>query len=190
MGNYLVCITGASGSVYGLRVLEALTTAGHTVHGIVSPWGKRVIKAETGRDFSAWAAERGLSGERLYDAADLAAPPASGSFRLDGTIIVPCSMHSVGAIASGLSLNLIHRAGLVALKEGRPLVVVPRETPLSLPDLRNLTTLAEAGAAIVPASPAFYHKPQHIGDLVDFIAGKVLDRLAIQHTLFTRWNEA
>jgi 4-hydroxy-3-polyprenylbenzoate decarboxylase len=99
-------------------------------------------------------------------------------------------MHSVGAIASGLSLNLIHRAGLVALKEGRPLVVVPRETPLSLPDLRNLTTLAEAGAAIVPASPAFYHKPQHVGDLVDFIAGKVLDRLAIQHTLFTRWNGA
>jgi 4-hydroxy-3-polyprenylbenzoate decarboxylase len=188
MANYLVCITGASGAVYGLRAMEALTAGGHEAHCIASEWGKRVIKEETGREFSDWTAEWGIPGDRVYDAADLAARPASGSFRLRGTVIAPCSMHSAGAIASGLSLNLVHRAGLVALKEGWPLVVVPRETPLSLPDLRNLTALAEAGAAIVPASPAFYHKPRHIDDLVDFVVGKVLDRLAVEHSLFTRWK--
>jgi 4-hydroxy-3-polyprenylbenzoate decarboxylase len=188
MGRYLVCITGASGSVYGLRVLKALITGGHEVHCVVSFWGRRVILKETGRDFPSWAAESGLPGERIYAPEDLAAPPASGSFRLEGTVIVPCSMHSAAAIASGLSLNLIHRAGLTALKEGRPLILVPRETPLSLPDLRNLTALSEAGAAIVPASPGFYHNPQNIDDLIDFIAGKILDRLGVDHALFTRWS--
>jgi 4-hydroxy-3-polyprenylbenzoate decarboxylase len=132
--------------------------------------------------------ELGIPPERIYSPDDLGAPPASGSFRVDGTVVVPCSMSSVGAIASGICLNLIHRAALTCLKEGRPLVLVPRETPFSLPDLRNLTSLAEAGAAILPASPAFYHAPQGIEDLADFIAGKILDRLAVEHDLYTRWK--
>jgi 4-hydroxy-3-polyprenylbenzoate decarboxylase len=119
----------------------------------------------------------------------MGAPPASGSFVLNGTVVAPCSMSSAGAIASGLCLNLIHRAALTSLKEGRPLVLVPRETPLSLPDLRNLSALAEAGAAILPAAPAFYQKPQTIDDMVNFIAGKILDRLSVEHTLYTRWSE-
>ncbi|GHV33878.1 hypothetical protein AGMMS4952_26170 [Spirochaetia bacterium] len=126
--------------------------------------------------------------ERVYAPEDLAAPPASGSWKLDGTVVVPCSMSSVGAIAAGVCINLIHRAALVSLKEGRPLVLVPRETPLSVPDLRNLTALAEAGTAILPASPAFYQVPKSIDDMVDFVAGKILDRLGVDHGLYTRWS--
>jgi 4-hydroxy-3-polyprenylbenzoate decarboxylase len=146
------------------------------------------MEQETGKNFASWAAELGIKRENSYAPEDLGAPPASGSFRLDGTVVVPCSMSSAGAIASGVCLNLIHRAALVSLKEGRPLILAPRETPLSLPDLRNLTALAEAGAAILPASPAFYHTPQSIEDLIDFFVGKILDRLLIEHNLYTRWR--
>jgi 4-hydroxy-3-polyprenylbenzoate decarboxylase len=118
----------------------------------------------------------------------MAAPPSSGSWRLDGTVVVPCSMSTAGAIASGATTNLVHRAAAVALKEGRRLVIVPRETPWSLVDLRNMTALAEAGAAILPACPGFYHKPAGIDDLVDFVVGKILDRLGIEHELFERWG--
>jgi 4-hydroxy-3-polyprenylbenzoate decarboxylase len=168
--------------------MQALIDGGHEVHSIVSSWGSRVMERETGKSFTAWAGELGIPPERVHAPDDLAAPPASGSFRLDGTLVVPCSMSSVGAIAGGICLNLIHRAALVSLKEGRPLVLVPRETPLSLPDLRNLTALAEAGAAILPASPAFYQVPQSIDDMVDFVAGKILDRLGIAHSLYTPWS--
>ncbi|AEF82323.1 UbiX family flavin prenyltransferase [Leadbettera azotonutricia] len=188
MGKYLICITGASGSVYGIRTIKALVEGGHEVHSIVSSWGNRVMERETGKSLASWIGELGLPPERVYAPEDLAAPPASGSFRLDGTVVVPCSMSSVGAIASGLCLNLIHRSALVSLKEGRPLVLVPRETPLSLLDLRNLTVLAEAGAVILPASPAFYQVPQNIDDMVNFVAGKILDRLGIDHNLYTRWG--
>jgi 4-hydroxy-3-polyprenylbenzoate decarboxylase len=147
------------------------------------------MEEETGRAFSVWAKELGVKPGQVYAPEDLSAPPASGSFPLDGTIVVPCSMNSVGAIAGGVCLNLIHRAALTSLKEGRPLILVPRETPLSLPDLRNLTALAAAGAAILPASPAFYQGPQTIDDLADFMAGKIFDRLHIPHALFRRWRE-
>ena len=188
MGKYLVCITGASGSVYGLRVMKALIETGHEVHGIVSAWGARVLEHETGKPFSAWMAELGLLRENTYNPEDLGAPPASGSFRLDGTVVVPCSMSSAGAIACGVSINLIHRAAQTSLKEGRPLVLVPRETPLSLPSLRNLCTLAEAGAAILPASPAFYHTPKSMDDLIDFVVAKILDRLSVAHNFDTVWR--
>jgi 4-hydroxy-3-polyprenylbenzoate decarboxylase len=188
LGKYLICLTGASGSIYGIRTLRALVEGGHEVHGVVSPWGSRVTEQETGRPFGDWVKELGIPPERIYAPEDLGAPPASGSFRLDGVVVVPCSMNSIGAIASGICLNLIHRAALTCLKEGRPLVLVPRETPLSLPDLRNLSSLAEAGAAILPASPAFYHIPQTIEDMVDFIAGKILDRLSLGHDLYARWK--
>jgi 4-hydroxy-3-polyprenylbenzoate decarboxylase len=188
LGKYLICITGASGSVYGIRTLTALIKAGHEVHCVVSPWGDRVLKEETGKSFNSWIGELGIKPKRVYSPEDLGAPPASGSFKLDGTVIVPCSMNTAGAVSSGVCFNLIHRAALTSLKEGRPLILAFRETPLSLPDLRNLTALAEAGAVILPAAPAFYHAPQNIDDLVDFIAGKILDRLSVDHNLYTRWR--
>lgn len=188
MGKYLICITGASGSVYGIRTIKALIKGGHEVHCVVSPWGDRVIREETGKPFNSWVDELGIKAESVYAPENLGAPPASGSFGLDGTVVVPCSMSTVGAVASGVCLNLIHRAALISLKEGRPLILAFRETPLSLPDLRNLTALAEAGAAILPAAPAFYHAPQNIDDLIDFIAGKILDRLSVKHNLYTQWR--
>ena len=188
MGRYLVCITGASGSVYGLRLAEVLIEAGHEVHAVFSPWGARVMLQETGESPEDWSRLRGLSSDRIHDPDNLAAPPSSGTFRLDGTVIVPCAMSTLGALASGASTNLVHRAGSVALKEGRPLILVPREAPLSLIDLRNMTSLTEAGATILPASPGFYHRPATVDQLVDFVAGKVLDRLGVAHCLFEPWN--
>jgi len=188
MGKFLVCITGASGSVYGLRLIEKLIEAGHDVHVVVSVWGAKVLEQETGKTFSAWMEELKLPEKNVYAPDDLGALPASGSFKLDGTIVAPCSMSSIGAIANGVSLNLIHRAAQTALKEGRPLILVPRETPLSLPCLRNLCTLSESGAVILPACPAFYHAPKSMDDLVDFVVGKILDRLSVAHNLDTMWK--
>ena len=168
--------------------MGALIAAGHEVHGIVSVWGARVLEQETGRSFDSWAEELKFPKKNIYPPEDLGALPASGSFKLDGTIIAPCSMNSIAAIASGISLNLIHRAAHSALKEGRPLLLVPRETPLSLPALRNLCALAEAGAAILPACPAFYHAPQSMDDLIDFTVAKILDRLSVTHNFDTAWK--
>jgi 4-hydroxy-3-polyprenylbenzoate decarboxylase len=174
--------------MYGIRCMQALMRGGHELHCTVSQWGEQVVRRETGRSFAEWAAELGIAAGHIHDSANLAAPPASGSFRLDGTLIVPCSMSSIGAIAAGTAGSLVHRAALVSLKEGRPLLLCPRETPLSLIGLKNLTALAEAGAVILPLSPAFYHSPQNINDLLDFITGKILDRLGIEHTLVPRWQ--
>jgi flavin prenyltransferase len=189
MGRYLVCVTGASGSIYGARTIQALAAAGHEVHAVFSTWGARVFGTELGSPPEAWMRAAGISLAGMYAPDDLAAPPSSGSWRLDGTVIVPCSMDSAGAIASGAGTNLVHRAASVALKEGRPLIIVPRETPLSLIALRSLTALAEAGAAILPACPAFYRKPAAIDELVDFIAGRILDRLGVENELYGRWGE-
>jgi 4-hydroxy-3-polyprenylbenzoate decarboxylase len=180
----LVTITGASGAVYGIRTIEVLIQSHYEVHTIVSRWGEKVIAAETGEIFNPQA----LGVYATYEPEAMSSPVASGSFHVEAMIIVPCSMNTVGSIASGLCTNLIHRAALVTLKEGRPLVIVPRETPLSLIDLRNLTKLAEAGAVILPASPAFYYDPHTIEDTVDFIVGKIMDRIGIEHHLFKRWQ--
>jgi len=174
--------------VYGICTMRALLAAGHEVHGIVSAWGLKVLEEETGKPFASWMEDLRLPKENVYAPEDMGAFPASGSFRLDGTVIAPCSVSSIGAIASGISLNLIHRCAQVALKEGRPLVLVPRETPLSLPVLRNLCTLTEAGAAILPACPAFYHAPKSMDDLIDFVVGKILDRLSVAHNFDTLWR--
>lgn len=183
----MICSTGASGAVYFKRTVEALTGLGHEVHAVMSAWGTKVFAEEIGIKPADWLA--GLSPKpRSWDQADMAAAPSSGSWRLDGTAVVPCSMASLGAIASGAASNLVHRAALVALKEGRPLALVPREAPLSLIDLRNLVSVAEAGAAVLPASPAFYHKPRGVDGLVDFVVGKLLDRLGVEHGLFERWG--
>jgi 4-hydroxy-3-polyprenylbenzoate decarboxylase len=168
--------------------MQALIMAGHEVHGIVSVWGSRVLEEETGKPFASWMAELELRKENVYAPEELGAFPASGSFKFDGTVIAPCSVSSIGAIASGISLNLIHRSAQVALKEGRPLVLVPREAPLSLPVLRNLCTMAEAGAVILPACPAFYHAPQSMDDLINFVVGKILDRLSVVHNFNTVWR--
>lgn len=201
MGRYLICITGASGAMYGARTMQALVEAGHEVHAIWSAWGERLFMEETGTPVNAWLAAYAdinpagdgpdASKQTIirHDAENLAAPPSSGSWQLSGTIIVPASMSTVGAVASGATTNLIHRAAAVALKERRPLVIVPREAPLSLIDLRNLTTLAEAGASILPASPGFYHHPATISDLIDFVTGKILDHLGVGHGLVPRWGE-
>lgn len=188
MATYLVCITGASGAIYGLRLLEVLASSGAELHAVVSAWGRRVIEQERGESCEAFLARLGPGKVRVHAADDLSAPVASGSFRLDGTAIVPCSMATVGALASGAVTNLVHRAGAVALKEGRPLILAPRETPLSLVDLRNLQLLAEAGAAIMPASPAFYNRPASVEELVDGFVSKVLDRLGAPNPLARPWQ--
>ena len=188
MAKYLVCVTGASGSIYGIRLMKFLAEAGHEVHAVASDWGARVTKHETGRTFEAWLRDIGIPPENVHEPGNLAAPPASGTFRLDAVILAPCSMSSVGAIASGVVSNLAHRAAQVALKEGRPLALVPRETPLSLLSLRSLCALSEAGAIIIPACPAFYHLPQSMDDMIDFVVAKILDRLSIPNDLGMKWE--
>lgn len=181
--DWIIGITGASGSLYGVRLLNVMKEVGMRPHLVVSPAGERVIKEETGLSIEAIA-----EGCRLYDVNDVGAAIASGSFPAAGMIVIPCSMHTAAAIALGLAESLLTRAADVTLKEGRPLIVVPRETPFNLIHLENLTRLFQAGARIVPAMPAFYHQPENIQDLVDFVVGKVLDQAGIPHRLFRRWG--
>lgn len=199
MKTYVVVITGASGSVYGLRLVEQLLSAGSSVTLIVTKAGREVMAFETGftvPDKGAAAVEGVLrfleisAPGRLKVAAadDLFDAAASGSSRIDGMVVCPASMGFCASVAGGLGSDLPERAADVMLKERRPLVMVPREAPFSLIHLRNLTALAEAGAIIVPASPAFYHRPTTIDDLVDFVVGKVLDQLGVEHDLFRRWD--
>ncbi|RJS88648.1 aromatic acid decarboxylase [Candidatus Bathyarchaeota archaeon] len=180
----VVAITGASGVVYGRRLLEVLREKGVEVHLIISRAGRLVVREELGLEPE--SLERLAS--RAYDPEDLMAPLTSGSFKVDAVVVVPASMKTVAAIASGYSDNLITRAADVALKEGRTLILVPRETPLSALHLENLLRLSRMGVVILPAMPAFYHKPEKIGDLVDFIVGKILDQLGVDHDLYKRWE--
>lgn len=198
MKQIVVAITGASGSIYGVRLVEELLRAGRRVTLLASGTGLEVLKHETGIDWSGNAEERLQqmrahfgAGEELvhYDEADLFAPIASGSSRPDAMVVVPCSMGSAGRITAGLSGNLIERVADVALKERFELILVPRETPFSQIHLENLLRLSKSGAHILPAMPAFYHKPQRLEDLVDFVVGKILDSLGIEHRLFVRWGE-
>ncbi|MEM0492676.1 MAG: UbiX family flavin prenyltransferase [Candidatus Thermoplasmatota archaeon] len=180
----LIGITGASGSVYGIRLIEELIKNDHEVHLIISEEAKKIIRHETG--YNTTCIVRKV--HRSYRNNDLTSPPASGSFMLDSMIIVPCSTRTLSSIAHGHSDTLISRAASCFLKEGRKLIIVVRETPLDLPSLRNMLTAKEAGAVILPAMPGFYHKPEKIEDLVDFIVGKILDQLQIKHDLFKRWS--
>ena len=199
--DLVLAFTGASGSPYGLRLLEVLLRAGRTVHLTLSPAAAEVLEHETDRkillsqfhprDLLGGVAEE-LPLERIlyHDCRDFKAGIASGSFLTGGMVICPCSMGTVAAVAHGLSQNLIHRAADVHLKEKRKLILVPRETPLHLIQLRNLVACAEAGAVILPAMPAFYTRPQTLGDAVDFIVGRVCDQLGVAHGLLPRWGEA
>ena len=196
--HIVVVITGASGSMYGLRLIEALLAAEQQVSLLISDAGRQVLAYETGFTWDAdpvvrqsqarahFGVENGLD---CYGNNDFFAPIASGSAAPDATIIVPCSMGTVGRIAAGLSETLIERVADVALKERRDLILVPRETPLNQIHLENLLRLSRAGAHVLPAMPAFYQKPQTVDDLVDFVVGKILDSLHVPHKLFVRWGD-
>ena len=196
-GRYLIGITGASGAVYGRRLVEVLLAEGHLVEVILTVAGKKVVGHELGIRLDQ-ADDAGQEGEllreafgpaRFYSVDDLFTPPASGSVAYDGLAIAPCSMGTLAAVATGASANLLQRAADVALKEGWPLVLVPRETPLNKAHLRNLLTAAELGARIVPAMPAFYHHPQSVEELVDFVVGRVLRALGLEQTFVPPWGE-
>ena len=182
--HLIVAITGSSGAVYGMRLLEVCKQLDIETDLIVSQAAETILKLELDKTVD----ELRKLATRSYSPDDLAAPPASGSYLVDGMTIVPCSMKTLGAIASGAANDLIARAADVMLKQGRPLVVVPRETPLNLIHLENMTKLRRAGATILPAMPAFYHKPKAIPDLVDFIVGRILDVIGVEHKLYRRWQ--
>lgn len=183
-------ITGASGAPYAVRVLRALNEAAVPVRLIVSSYGLRLLTEESGIDgIDALRAATGdWSRVEFYDSLDRGATPASGSAPSRGMLVCPCSMGTLASIAAGTSRNLVERAADVALKERRPLVLVPRETPLSLIHLENMTRLTRAGATIMPAAPGFYHRPRSIDDLVDFMAARILDHLGVEHTVGRRWQ--
>ena len=186
MNHPIVAITGASGACYGVRLLEVLVAQNLEPYVVVSPAGRQVMSVELGS--GDLKDHLGAAGWREEDVRDFTSPLASGSFQTQGMVIVPCSTGTLGSIANGISSNLIHRAAEVSLKEQRPLILVPRETPLSQIALKNMLTLSQAGAQIVPASPGFYHGPASIQDLVDFVVGRVLDGMKIPHNLTRRWS--
>jgi 4-hydroxy-3-polyprenylbenzoate decarboxylase len=183
-------ITGASGAPYAVRLLAALNEARVPVRLIVSSYGLRLLEEEAGiADLDALRAATGdWSRVELYDSTNRGATPASGSAPSRGMVVCPCSMGTLASIAAGTSRNLVERAADVALKERRPLVLVPRESPLSLIHLENMTRLTRAGAVILPASPGFYHRPRGIDDLIDFIVARILDHLGVENTLSSRWR--
>lgn len=188
---WVLAITGASGAPYVVRLLEVLVGAVVPVQLIVSSHGWRLLETESG--LASLEQLRGATGGdwpsvEVFDDGDRGARPASGSARSAGMVICPCSMGTVSAIANGTSRSLIERAGDVALKERRPLILVPRETPLSLIHLRNLTVVAEAGGTVLPAAPGFYHRPAAVTDLVDFVVQRILDHMKVDVELTPRWS--
>ncbi len=193
-----IAVTGASGAVYATRTMAALLERGCHLELVISDYGRRLLRDELG---DAAAVDRLLDylasryGEAvrggtytLYSNKDLGARIASGSQGCEAMVVVPCSMKSLAGIANGLSRNLVERAADVMLKERRPLIIVPRETPMSLPQLRNMVLCAEAGAMIMPAMPAFYQMPKTLDDLADFMAGKILSTLGFDHELYPSWQ--
>jgi flavin prenyltransferase len=193
-----IAITGASGAVYATRTVAALLERGVHVELIVSDYGRRLLRDELGEQASVdrlmpfliekYGDTVKAGSITIHSNRDLGATIASGSHGCSGMAIVPCSMKTLAAVAHGLSRNLIERAADVMLKEQRRLVIVPRETPMSLPQLRNMVLCAEAGAMILPAMPAFYQQPKTLDDLADFMAGKILSALGFEHELYPPWT--
>lgn len=183
-------MTGASGAPYTRRLVQLLVQAEVDVHFVASAPGRMILADELGIRELTPAALLGENSERLtiYSPRDIGARIASGSFLTAGMVICPCSSHSLASVAAGLADNLITRAALVTMKESRRLIIVPREMPLSAIEIDNMLKLSRAGAIICPASPGFYMQPQSIGDLLDFVAGRVLDLLGIPHRLNVRWD--
>jgi 4-hydroxy-3-polyprenylbenzoate decarboxylase len=193
--NVFLGITGASGAPYAARLVRALTETGAEVGVCVSESGIKVIATELYRDDTLSRDEvlerflEGVEGVSVYSERDYGSPYASGSAKVDGYVICPCSMATAGTIAAGAMANLVHRAASVALKEERKLVLVPRETPLSTIHLENLLRLRNAGATILFAAPGFYNAPETIGDLIEFVVGRCLDQLGIENRLTKRWGQ-
>ncbi len=200
MAVFIVAITGASGAIYARNMLQALHDLKQDVILTVTEPGSRVLRgelswslpalddpgfAQTVKSYLNW---RGNSLLEYYDYRNISAPIASGSAKTDGMIVIPCTVSTLSGIAVGASGNLVERAADIMLKERRPLIIVPRETPLNQIHLQNMLVLARLGVHVVPAAPAFYHQPRTIDDLADFIVGKVLDLLEIEHDLFQRWE--
>ncbi len=199
MSRFFVGITGASGHAYAEALVRELVRAGHSVDLSITEAGTKVLRHELGVD----AGERGEALERAlpewlgvdtarevraFPADQIEAPAASGSALTAAVVLAPCSMGTLARVAAGFSSNLIERAADVALKEGYPLVVMPRETPLSTLHLENLLSLARRGVTVLPCAPGFYHRPREVADLVHFVVGKVLDRLGVEHRLGARWE--
>jgi flavin prenyltransferase len=193
-----VAVTGASGAIYATRTIAALLERGCHVELVVSEYGRRLLRDELGDAASIDKLQEYLAstyGEgvrkgttTLYSNKDLGAKIASGSQGCEGLVVVPCSMKSLAGIAHGLSRNLVERAADVMLKEKRRLVIVPREAPMSLPQLKNMVLCAEAGAMILPAMPAFYQMPKTLDDLADFMAGKIIAAFGFDQTLYPKWT--
>ena len=184
MKRLIVGITGASGSCYAVRLIDVLRDLGMEVHAVLTASVRQVLDYECG------VTEEDLARRVtvLYPNEDVGAALASGSFRTDAMVVLPCSMKTAGAIAHGVTDDLLTRAADVTLKEGRSLLLVPRETPMHEIHLENLLRLARAGAIVMPAAPGFYHRPETLDDLVNMMVGKILDRLGIEAELFTRWR--
>lgn len=184
MKKIVVGITGASGSIYAIRLLEVLHELGHELHVVVTDSGQQVIEYECGKTLK----DLEKISAKVYDVHNIGAAIASGSFLVDAMVVVPCSMKSAAAIATGVTDNLLTRAADVTLKEARPLIVVPRETPMHAGHLENLLKLTHLGARILPACPGFYHKPQTLDDVINIMVGKICDALHIETNLFKRWK--
>lgn len=180
----LLSIGGASGCVYGIRLLEELLNSKVELLLIVSDSAKNIIELETNYNFEDLKKKANF----YFDNSDMFAGPASGTFKIDAMVVCPCSIKTLSAIANGYSDTLSSRAASCCLKEERKLILIVRETPLDLPGIKNMLSAKQAGATILPAMPGFYHKPQKIEDLVNFIVGKILDQLGLDHSLFKRWE--
>ena len=181
----VIGITGASGIIYAIRLLEELESRGIELFIIISDRARYIMDLECKdkkKVISRFA-------KRIHDNNDFSSPLASGSFRIDSMVIVPCSLKTLSAVANGYTDTLISRCAINCLKEGRKLILVIREMPLDLQTLRNMVKAREAGAVVMPAMPAFYHNPKTLDDIIDFVVGKILDQLGIDHELFRRWGE-
>ena len=197
MKSLVVAITGASGSIYSLRLIKELLKSRNRVYLVISKQAFSIIRTETGIN---WAGKTESDTEKkiqkhfssknikYFSESNLYAPISSGSFFTDGMLVVPCSMKTLSGIANGYASNLIERAADVVLKEDRKLLLAPREMPFNAIHLENMLKLARLGVKIVPPIPAFYHKPKDINDIVDFVVGKILDSIKVRHSLFKRWE--
>ncbi len=191
MKKYIIAMTGASGSIYFKRLSEVLSAKSELqLHLIATDNGKAVMAHELGIDYNGWAKELADGNEniRLEAVDNLFGAIASGSYGTDGMVVAPCSMGTLAEISHGISKNLLTRAADVAIKEKKPLIIVPRETPLSAIHLENMLKLANLGVTILPAMPGFYHEPATMEELVDFIVGKILDQLGVDNNLYEKWE--
>lgn len=199
MGIYTIAITGASGSIYGVRLLKNLVQYGHKVYLTITKEGKLILKDEVGYnwDGNEKAIEKKIKKDlhllnanlEYFSEENLLSPISSGSSLVDAMIIIPCSMKTLSGIAHGYANNLIERAADVMIKESRTLILVPRETPLNTIHLRNMLLLSEIGVKIIPPIPAFYNHPKNIDQIINFIIGKILDSLGLKNNLYKRWRE-